>query len=252
MSAITRRVPAGVVSTFVALLIWQLAAMVGPLSSGSFPTVIATVGAFFIILTEPILWTQLLATAQMAVVGFFISVVLAVPVGICLGLSRFAYRSTKFTFDFFKVIPPIVIIPITILVLGPTIQMGIFLVVFANFFALAIQTAYGVRDTDVVLLETMRCYRLGTGRQILFARLPAAAPFVAIGLRIAASVALIVAVVAGLVGGAPGLGQLLAMYQTGNQTAKTFAVVLLLGILGILVSRGIVVAQRHLVFWMGK
>ena len=84
------------------------------------------------------------------------------------------------------------------------------------------------------------------------ARLPAAAPFVAIGLRIAASVALIVAVVAGLVGGAPGLGQLLAMYQTGNQIAKTFAVVLLLGILGILVSRGIVFAQRRLVFWMGK
>lgn len=252
MSAITRRVPAGVISTLVALLIWQSASMVGPLSSGSLPSAIATIGAFFVILAEPILWKQLLVTAQIAVIGFAISVVIAVPVGIFLGLSRFVYRSTKFTFDFFKVIPPIVIIPITILVLGPTVQMGIFLVVFANVFAVAIQTSYGVRDTDLVLLETMRCYRLGAGRQILFARLPAALPFVAIGLRIAASVALIVAVVAGLIGGAPGLGQLIAMYQTGNQTAKTFAVVLLLGILGILVSRGIVLAQRRLVFWTGK
>ena len=106
------------------------------------------------------------ASLQMALIGFLVAVVIALPVGILIGLSRFAFLSTKFTFDFFKVIPPIVIVPITILVFGPTLQMGIFLVVFAIVFALAIQTAYGVRDADPVLIETMRCYRMGRLKQI--------------------------------------------------------------------------------------
>ena len=74
----------------------------------------------------------------MALFGFLIALVIAIPVGIVIGLSRFAFLSTKFTFDFFKVIPPIVIIPITILVFGPTQEMGTFLVVFALVFALTV------------------------------------------------------------------------------------------------------------------
>ena len=84
-------------------------------------------------------------------------------------------------------------------------------------FAVAIQTAYGVRDTDPVLLETMRCYRFGILQQLLYARLPSASAQIAVAIRLAASAALIVAVVAGLVGGAPGLGNLLMRLQSGGQ-----------------------------------
>ena len=130
--------------------------------------------------------------------------------------------------------------------------MGVVLVIFANVFAVAIQTAYGVRDTDPVLLETMRCYRFNVIQQVLHARLPSAAPQISVAIRLAASAALIVAVVAGLVGGAPGLGNLLMRYQSGGQVDKTYAVLLALGIFGILVSRLIVRAQRRIIFWTGR
>jgi ABC-type nitrate/sulfonate/bicarbonate transport system permease component len=250
MVSVLRRIPPGLVSAVVALAAWQLLASYGPLSESTIPTASESLQSLWQLLGESSTWLALWQTLQMAVIGFVIALLIAIPVGVLIGLSRFAYMSTKFTFDFFKVIPPIVIIPITILVFGPTIQMGVFLVVFAIVFALAIQTAYGVRDADPVLLDTMRAYGLGVIDQVRHGRLPSAAPFIAVGVRISATAALIVAVVAGLIGGAPGLGRELQIAQAGGQSARTFALVLLLGILGVIVSRGITVVQRRMAFWV--
>jgi ABC-type nitrate/sulfonate/bicarbonate transport system permease component len=95
----------------------------------------------------------------------------------------------------------------------------------------------------------MRCYGMGRTRQIIYARLPAASPFIAVGIRICASAAMIVAVVAGLVGGAPGLGKDLLLSQVNGQNTVTFAIVLILGILGLAVSRLVVFLQRRIIFW---
>ena len=154
-----------------------------------------------------------------------------------------------FVLDFFKVIPPIVIIPIVILTFGPTIEMGIFLVVFANFFMLVSQTAYGVRDTDPVLIDTLKCYGLSKWDQIRNARIPGALPFIAIGVRISVAASMIVAVVAGLIGGVPSLGQQMLLYQSSGQAEKAFAIVLMFGVLGLLFARTYSLIQRKLVFW---
>ena len=148
MSGKSLRVPAGLVSAVVALLIWQIATTWGPLAGSSVPTATSTLSELWNLLFMRETWDSIWQTIQMALYGFLIAVAIGLPVGILIGLSRFAFLSTKFTFDFFKVIPPIVIIPITILVFGPTQQMGVFLVVFAIVFFLAVQTAYGVRDAD--------------------------------------------------------------------------------------------------------
>ncbi len=252
MATVRRVLPPGVVSAVIALLVWQLIGSFGPLSGDSFATATEAIGALVEFAGQSMFWVAVWETVQMAVVGFVISVVVAVPIGILIGLSRFAYRSSKFSFDFLKVIPPIVVIPIAILVIGPNLKMGIVLVIFANVFAVAIQTAYGVRDADPVLLETMRCYRMSIAQQIRFARLPAAAVQISIALRIAVAASIVVAVVSGLVGGAGGLGSLLALTQSSGNADQTYAIILFLGILGIAVSRLIVRAQGRLVFWSGK
>lgn len=249
-TSIVRRVPPGVLSVAIALLLWQIATSVGPLADLSIPSVIETADALSAELTSGEFYIRLWETVQMAVSGFVIAMALALPTGILIGLSRFAWRSSKFTFDFFKVIPPIVIIPIVILVLGPTMQMGIFLIVFTLVFAMSIQTGLGVRDADAVLLETMRCYGMSTWKQIRYARIPSAAPFIAVGVRLSASAALVVSIVAGLIGGAPGLGRSILLSQAAGDDARTFATVFVLGVLGILVSRGVTRLQRRAIFWM--
>lgn len=252
MSAVVRRIPPGVISTVAALIVWQIVGSVGPLAGDSFATASEAISALWTLLGDPAFWLAFWETLQMAAIGFVISLVIAIPLGLLIGLSRFSYRSSKFTFDFMKVIPPIVIIPIAILVIGPTLAMGIFLVIFANIFSMAIQTAYGVRDADPVLLETMRCYRMGLLKQIQYARIPSAAVQIGIAMRLGIAASLVVAVVAGLVGGAGGLGSFLALTQSSGQADATYAVILFMGIIGVALSRLLMLGQRRVIFWTGR
>ncbi len=230
-------------------LLWQLGTTIGPLSGGSLPSALGAIGAISDLLVVPEIWEAIGQTIFIALIGLAVSILLALPLGVLVGLSSAAFRSTKLVLDFFKVIPPIVIIPIVILTFGPTAEMGIFLVVFANFFMLVSQTAYGVRDADPVLIDTLRCYGLSKWDQIMYARIPGALPFIAVGVRISVAASMIVAVVAGLIGGVPSLGQQMLLYQSSAQPEKTFAIVIMFGILGLLFARTYSLIQRKLVFW---
>lgn len=247
--SVIRRFLPGVVSMLGFMLLWQLGTSFGPLSGGSLPSAVnavSTLGELFVL---PEIWLAIGQTLFIALVGLLISVVLGIPAGVLVGLSPFAFRSLKPVLDFFKVIPPIVIIPIVILVFGPTTEMGIFLVVFANFFMLVFQSAYGVRDLDSVLLDTLKCYGMTKWEEIWYARIPGALPFIAVGVRIAVAASMIVAVVAGLIGGAPSLGQQMLLYQSSGQPNQTFAIVIIFGVLGLGLARIYSLIQRKIVFW---
>lgn len=231
------------------LLIWQASTTIGPLIGGSLPTALQALSAVGEILSSPDTWEAIGQTLYIALVGLALSIVISVPVGVLIGLSSVAFKSTKVIFDFFKVIPPIVIIPIVILVFGPSAEMGIFLVVFANIFMLAAQTAYGVRDTDPVLLDTLKCYGISRFTQITTARIPGALPFIGVGIRISVAASMIVAVVAGLIGGAPSLGREMLLYQSSGQPSQTFATILIFGAMGLVFARTWSFFQRKLIFW---
>jgi ABC-type nitrate/sulfonate/bicarbonate transport system permease component len=232
----------------VILVVWQWASGLDGMEN-TLPSATTTLSTLWTALQQPETWQSIGITLLQGLIGLVLGLVVAVPVGLVLGLSRFGYYSTQFTLNFLRVIPPIVLIPILLLVLGPTSQMAVFIVAWPVFFIMALQTSYGVRDTDPVLLETMRCYRLGVMRQVIHARIPSAAPFMALGLRICVVVAVLGSTVAGLIGGAPGLGQDLYFAESMGLTAETFAIVLLLGIIGLIVSRAVEWAQPRIVFW---
>ncbi|MSY90455.1 MAG: ABC transporter permease subunit, partial [Actinobacteria bacterium] len=110
-------------------------------------------------------------------------------------------------------------------------------------------SAYGVRDLDTVLLDTLRCYGMTKWDEIWHARIPGALPFIAVGVRIAVAASMIVAVVAGLIGGAPSLGQQMLLYQSSGQPNQTFAIVIIFGVLGLGLARLYSRLQRKIVFW---
>ena len=259
MKYVFKVVPPVLISVLVLLILWQWAAGLPDLQ-GTLPSATATVTQLWTMLFESSTWVAAWETLRMALIGWIIAMVIAIPlglltaipIGILIGLSRFAYMSTKFTFNFLRVIPGIVITPLAVLVFGPTQQMGIFLVAWPIVFLMLIQTSYGVRDTDPTLIETMKCYQLGTMWQIGYARIPSAGPLIALGIRIGAVVAVLVAVVAGLIGGAPGLGREVLYSQLNGQPAETFAIVLLLGCIGLLVSKVVEYLQPKIIFWVAS
>ena len=158
-------------------------------------------------------------------------------------------HATRVPLEFLKPVPPIVVLPIAVLVLGPTMEMGVVLVVFGSFISIAVQTAAGVFDTDPVARATGRSYGMGRGEVLGRIVLPSALPYVGTAIRIAAPIALIVAVIAGLLGGGPGLGRSVLLSQISGDRDQLFAYVLILGVLGLVFQGLSQWGERRLLHW---
>ncbi|MFS0893077.1 ABC transporter permease [Microbacterium sp. 179-I 3D3 NHS] len=239
----------GVVGVIAALALWEWTATVGPLAASPLPPASAAIAEAARLLAAPTTWTALAATVGMAVTGLVLAIVVGTLIGVGVGVSPLAMHATRVPLEFLKPIPPIVILPVVVLVLGPTWSMGTFLVFFGCFIAIAVQTSAGVFDTDPVARATGRSYGMGRGEILRSIVLPSALPYIGTAVRVAAPTALVVAVVAGLLGGGPGLGQSLLLAQISGNQAQLFAFVLILGVLGLLIQGLSQWGERRLLHW---
>ncbi|UOQ61246.1 ABC transporter permease subunit [Leucobacter rhizosphaerae] len=239
----------GALGVVAALGLWQFAATTGPLADSPLPTAGEALTAVFQLAATPEMWRATGDTLTMALVGLVLAAVIGVLIGVGIGVSPLAMHATRVPLEFLKPIPPIVVLPIVVLVLGPTANMGIFLVFFGCFVAIAVQASAGVFDTDPVARATGESYGMRKSEILARIVLPSALPYIGTALRVAAPTALIVAVVAGLLGGGPGLGQSLLLSQISGNQDHLFAYVLILGILGILVQGLSQWGERRLLHW---
>ena len=91
-------------------------------------------------------------------------------------------------------IPSVALIPLAILLLGRGIDMRVALVAYASAWPILFNTITGVREVDPQARDTARAYGFNAGEVLARVTLPAAAPFIATGVRISAGIALILAV----------------------------------------------------------
>lgn len=243
------RVVAIVVDVIIAYAAWNLLSATGILPERYFPsanTVLQRLGDM--IFTAP--FSNVLgSTMQSWAIGLSISIVTAIPLGIALGTSERAYRFCQVVIEALRPIPPVVLIPIALLVFGPTLEMKLLLILQATFWILLLQSIYGIRAVDPVALQSAHSMRLGHWLEFWMVRLPGALPLVVTGIRIAATFSLIASVVAELVGGAPGLGNEILKSESNGDQPTMYALIVVTGFLGIVVNVVFRQLERRLLFW---
>ncbi len=212
----------------------------------SVPTVAIALGGLF---TQGAFWSEVAITLGIALLGWAIAAVIGVALGVLVGTSEIAHAATRVVLEFLRPIPAIVILPLAMLVLGPTTEMGVFLVVFGVMLPIAAQTAAGVESVDPVMRNTARSFGMGSGEILWRVILPGASPYIGTAMRVAAPVTLIMTVVAGMLGGAPGIGNSLTVAQIAGRNEDIFAYVLVLGLMGLLVQTASVRTERRLLHW---
>lgn len=230
------------------LLCWQWLAQ-GPLSDSNLPYATGTLIQLGHLVGQGQTWSSLGSTLGQAGLGFAISVVIAIPVGIVVGTSALGYSATRVLLDVLKTIPAVVILPIVVLHLGTSAGMSVFLIAFTLIPLLIVTVVSGVRDVDPVMIDAARSYRLGRLARIRRIVVPNSLPFIATGLRVSGSFALVVAVLAEIVGGAPGLGHDLEVYRAAGYLETVFAYVIILGTLGICLNALLTFGERRLIHW---
>jgi ABC-type nitrate/sulfonate/bicarbonate transport system permease component len=172
-----------------------------------------------------------------------------VLLGMAIGSSAVLHAASYAVVEFLRPIPSVALIPLVVLVLGTGMQSKVFLATFAASWPILVATIYGVRDVEPVALETARSYRARPHTRLLSVVLPSAVPYLATGLRVASSTALILCVTAELVIGAPGLGQSIAVAQSGGDYTLMYALIIATGILGMLLNLVFVALEGRLLRW---
>lgn len=237
-------------ATLLALLaLLQFLTYSGVLSARAFPLVTDVFAALIYEAGTVGFWLAVGHTLSGWAIGLLIAIVLAVPLGIVLGSSRMLYRGSRTIIEFLRPVPSVALIPLAVLVLGIGLESKVFLVVFASFWPMLIQTIYGVQDTDPIAIETARTFGLGRFETFWRVILPGTAPFIATGFRISSATALILAVTAELVIGSPGLGATIELARSGGDVATAYAMIMATGILGWLLNGGSMYFQRRALHW---
>lgn len=249
MYARVRSATPAVVTGVAILATWALLSTVGVLDPDYFPSIVALGTQFVEFSTSNTFWDAVAATiygwgASVAVAG-----AAALVLGIVVGSVQTLYDLVRGVIELLRPIPSVAIIPLVILLLGPTLEMKIVLATYAAFWPLLIQTIYGVRSADPVVLDTARSFGLGRVEILYRVTLPSALPYVATGLRISAAIALILCVTTEIAVGAGGLGREILLAQNSNAIAAMYALIVATGLLGLAVNELFRRVERRTMHW---
>jgi len=238
-----------VLSWLLALAVWEAVSRSGVISQNDLPAMSTTMDELWSMAETRDFWAAFLSTVRGWSLGLAIATLLAVPLGMALGVSDFAARAFRVPIEFLRPIPSAVLIPLLFLTLGSSLESEVFLAAFGAFWPLLVQTMYGVHDVDPVATDTARSFGLSRAEQLYRITLPSAVPYIATGMRIASTVALILAFTAELFMGTPGLGAHLNLAQSYGLTTQVYALALATGVLGLATYVAFAALERRVLRW---
>jgi NitT/TauT family transport system permease protein len=153
--------------------------------------------------------------------------------------------------EFLRPIPSVVLVPLVLLIVQSNLRTEVVVIVFAAVWPVLINTVYGFREVDAVAKDTMRSFGYGPLAVACRVSLPSAAPFIATGIRIAASLAFIVAIAVELVGiGMSGIGAFVAVSEGGSaDITLVVAAAVWSGLIGIALNTAFAAAERRAFRW---
>jgi ABC-type nitrate/sulfonate/bicarbonate transport system permease component len=239
----------GVAGLVATVAVWWIACATGAVSPQSVPPPNEVFVALLALVVSAPFWLAAVNTVFIALVGVVIVILISVPLSMAIHRSRGFRESTWFLVEFLKPIPPVALIPLTILLWGPTKSVELFLIVFAALWPMLTQLGYGLREVSGTSLDVAKVYRLTPRQRTMRIIVPSLTPFAMTGLRISVSMALIVAVVTEYIVGIPGLGALLYTSQGSGALDRMYALIVAIGLLGLALNGLLALANRPLLFW---
>jgi ABC-type nitrate/sulfonate/bicarbonate transport system permease component len=168
--------------------------------------------------------------------GYGIALVCGIALGVLIGTSRSLRAFLEPVLEFFRAIPPPVLVPVFMLFMGIGPEMRIAVIAIGCLWPVLLNTVEGVRGLDPVLKDTTRAYRIHGWRRLFEFVLPGASPQIITGARQALSIGIILMVISEMFAGKDGLGFMIVQFQRSFAIPQMWGGVILLGLLGVVLS----------------
>jgi ABC-type nitrate/sulfonate/bicarbonate transport system permease component len=195
------------------------------------------------------IWPHLAASGEVALIGYVISVVLGIPIGVAMGRSVLV-RDTLEPFIMAQYsAPTAAFLPLLIIWFGIGLWSKVVLVVLGAIFIIVINTQAGVANADRRLIETARSFRASEFSILTKVIAPGALPFIIAGMRLAIGRVLIMVVVSELFASNAGIGFLIFQAGAMYDTTLIFVGVIILAVTGVTLNSLLRTAEYRLAPW---
>jgi len=190
--------------------------------------------------------------------GFLVAAVIAIPLGIFMGLSKRFNAAVNPMVQIFKPVSPLAWLPLVTMVVSalyvsddPLVSKSfltsLITVSLCSLWPMVINTSMGVASIDKDLLNVSKVLRLSTFTHIKKIVIPASIPMIFAGMRLSFGVAWMVLIAAEMLAQNPGLGKFVwDEFQNGSSDslARIMAAVIVIGFIGFLLDRIMLQFQR--------
>lgn len=190
-----------------------------------------------------------LTTMNALLVGYLLSVVVGLIVGVILGRWKVAARVLEPYIDAVYATPRVVIVPLVILWFGVEYTGRVFIIWLGTVIPIIINTAIGVRNARQDLIDVAKSFGANERELARHVVIPGAVPYIVAGLRIAAGRALVGVVVAEIFLNLTGLGGIIQTEAQYFRTARMLGAVLVIGALGTIFIGSLGALERRFASW---
>ena len=203
---------------------------------------------------------QIFTSLKTVFAGFFLAMLIAVPIGIIIGLSQTLRSSFNWLIQIFKPVSPVVWLLLVFMIVKTLTKDSnsdsAFIISFISvglcaMWATLVNTAMGVSSVDKDYLNVAKVLKLGPMQKIFKIILPSALPLIFTGLRITLSVAWMVLIAIELLAQSPGLGSFVwEEFQNGamDSNSKIIVAMFVIGLIGFLLDRIMLTVQNMISF----
>ncbi|MDR5586637.1 MULTISPECIES: ABC transporter permease [Clostridium] len=218
----------------ILLAAWQIVCDIGIWSSYILPTPQKVFNTFINMIQNGSIFIHIYTSMRRVFIGFGISAVIGIPLGIAFGMNNNIYEYWKVILNFLRNVPPLAMIPMLILWFGIGESTKIIIIVLAAFFPIFTSTLKGIRNCDPKLIEVGKAFEINRLQIITRIIIPNALLDIVVGLKLSLGYSFRAIIGAELIAASSGLGYLISDGKEMSRTDIVIVGIIVIGVLGVI------------------
>jgi NitT/TauT family transport system permease protein len=196
------------------------------------------------------LWLHTFVTLWEIVLGFALGSAIGLVLAIVISEFETVETLTRPYIAALQSLPKVAVAPIIVMWMGFGIGSKVAIVCLITFFPVLVTSIAGFKAIDLDRIDLLRSLSATRWQIFTKAKFPSALPYVFAGLDMAAAFSVVGAVVGEFVGAQSGLGVMILQHDGQLDTAGSFAVFVILSLLGVALTGALRLVRRRVLSWM--
>jgi NitT/TauT family transport system permease protein len=196
-------------------------------------------------------FSQILATFEEVLGGFFLAVVVGVVLGLVVAWNDSLRRILMPILIFFNSMPKVAAAPLILVWFGFGVLPNIIMSFLISFFPILLNTARGVSEVPYEMIELALTFNTPKWKRFVMIHVPYALPFIMTGIKLASILAVTGAIVGEFIASEKGLAALILQAQSYLETGAMVGALFWISIMA-MVLYGLVNLIEHLLMPWAK